>query len=335
VTRARDTADTQDNLGGPVPPFAAGKNKIINGDFGIWQRGTSYTLTATNTYGAADRFIYWHNGSTVGTNTVSQQTFTPGSAPVAGYENQFFQRVTTTTLGTGQTVFDSWQRVENVRTFAGQTITFSLWAKTSNSRNLTLEVDQNFGSGGSATVGTTLMASTATTTNWVRYSGTATMPSVSGKTIGSSSYLNVIIRFLNPAAGETFDIWGVQLEAGSVATAFQTATGTIQGELAACQRYFNRFTTGAIALGNYYSTTRVFSPVVLPVQMRIAPTAITSNSAGFIIYVAGSGRASSAVVFNSATAKVLELDITSAADTAGRVGSVTLDSGSFDVSAEL
>jgi hypothetical protein len=41
-------------------------------------------------------------------------------------------------------------------------------------------------------------------------------------------------------SNETIDFWGIQVEAGSTATAFQTATGTIQGELAACQRYYYR-----------------------------------------------------------------------------------------------
>jgi hypothetical protein len=171
------------------------------------------------------------------------------------------------------------------------------------------------------------------TTSWARYSVTFLIPSIAGKTVGTSSYLQ--LNFTSTTLNNNLDFWGIQAEAGSVATPFQTAMGTIQGELAACQRYFNRFTSGPIGLSNYFTTTRVLTPVVLPVQMRIAPTGITSNSAAFTNYVAGSGRASSAVVFNTATSKVLELDITTAADTAGRVGSMTLDSGSFDVSAEL
>ena len=262
--------------------FAAGKNKIINGDFGIWQRGTSFTLATLPSYGAADRFLYWHNGSTAGTNTVSRETFTPGAAPVAGYESQFFQRVTTTTLGTSQTVFDSWQRVEDVRTFAGQSVTFSLWAKSSNSRNLTLEVAQNFGSGGSAQVTTTILSATATTSSWVRYSGTITMPSVSGKTIGANSYLNMTIRFSTVVAGETYDIWGVQLEAGSVATAFQTASGSIAGELALAQRYYWR-TNAATAYaphgqGGFVSAVLVNINLVNPVPMRVAPTSLDSSN---------------------------------------------------------
>jgi hypothetical protein len=37
MTRSRDVADTQDNLGGAVAPYVAGKNKIINGDFFVNQ----------------------------------------------------------------------------------------------------------------------------------------------------------------------------------------------------------------------------------------------------------------------------------------------------------
>jgi len=266
-------------------PFAAGKNKIINGDFNIWQRGTSYTFNPTvlgGTYGAADRWIYWHNGSTAGTNTVSQQSFTAGTAPVAGYEGQFFQRFTTTTIGTGQTVVDAWQRIEDVRTLAGQTVTVSFWVKTSGSTTFDSFLEQQFGIGGSSAVATTVISNRATTSSWQRVSGTVTLPSISGKTIGTGNNLMLGIRFYGVANGATFDIWGVQVEAGSVATPFQTATGTLQGELAACQRYYWRSSSNSayagMGLGIARLTTAISVQITHPVTMRVnAPTLEYAN----------------------------------------------------------
>ena len=50
--------------------FAAGKNKFINGDFGIWQRGTSFSNPSDGAY-TADRFFTQHNGTGT-TRTISQ-----------------------------------------------------------------------------------------------------------------------------------------------------------------------------------------------------------------------------------------------------------------------
>tara|TARA_R110000868_G_scaffold52700_1_gene166093 strand:- start:153 stop:1289 length:1137 start_codon:yes stop_codon:yes gene_type:complete len=261
-----------------LAPIAGGRNKIINGDFKVWQRGTSYTVVPNN-YGAADRYVYWHNGSTAGTNTVSRQTFTPGAAPVAGYESEFFQRITTTTLGTGQTVIDCWQRIEDARTFAGQSVTVSFWAKTSGTFNFSAQLGQRFGSGGSGNVDTIIISSAASSGSWTRYSGTATLPSISGKTVGSSSYLQMIIRFSSPTNGATFDIWGVQVEAGSVATPFEVEDyGTT---LAKCQRYYYRLTPGGtlrlLAFGAARATTVADVAQPFPVEMRIAPTALEQS----------------------------------------------------------
>jgi hypothetical protein len=224
----------------------AGKNKVINGAFDNWQRGTSISLvTGTNTYGA-DRFI---NSCTfsAGSATVSRETFTPGTAPVAGYEGQYFSRLT---CGSTTTVWAVRQRIENVQSFAGQTVTLSFYVKASAANATTaIQFAQNFGSGGSASV-TVDTTGPSITTSWQRFTVTAAIPSVSGKTIGTSSYLEFTIYSTTGIASSlAVDLWGVQVEYGSKATPFQTATGTIQGELAACQRYYEKSYAQGIAPG--------------------------------------------------------------------------------------
>ena len=266
--------------------YAAGKNKIINGDFANWQRGTTLTYTSSGLNYLADRFFSW----TIGTLniTVSQQTFTPGTAPVAGYEGQYFLRNAVTSLS-GQSIQAVGQRIEDVRTFAGQTATFSFWAKADASRTYTTRIIQNFGSGGSSEVATS-GGSHSVTTSWQRFSVTVSIPSVSGKTIGTSSYLMVLLDGPSNTAN-TLDTWGWQLEAESVATDFQTATGSIQGELAACQRYYfrnaNGASTGVFAGGGVaFSTTAGIVPVVMPVPMRVTPTTLdtTGTAANYRLY---------------------------------------------------
>ena len=127
VYSASDVNDTNGtlNLLGASVAYAAGKNKIINGDFYVNQRNfTSVTATA---YG----FDRWRYEFSTGTNTYSAQTFTPGTAPVAGYEAKNFAQMAIS----GQSATSAYnilgQRIEDVRTFAGQTVTFSVWAKAS------------------------------------------------------------------------------------------------------------------------------------------------------------------------------------------------------------
>jgi hypothetical protein len=212
--------------------LSAGKNKIINGDCAIWQRGTSFTFSATGGY-TADRFELTSGGG--GVVTVTREVFTSGTAPVAGYEGTYYINANYTSSGT--TASDNGQYIEDVRTFAGQTVTMSVWVKVSTgTHNITPQMVQRFGSGGSgagATSGTTFTA----TTSWQRYSATVTVPSVSGKTIGAGSSLQFRLD-LGTTGVKQFSYWGWQVEAGSVATAFQTASGSVGGELALCQRYY-------------------------------------------------------------------------------------------------
>ena len=271
------TAANMNDLSGTVnlldsAQYAAGKNKIINGDFGVWQRSTSATMNADNTYFAPDRYAstYTAGGATV---TWSRQSFTAGTAPVAGYEGTFFNRISATSGG-ASTEMGCNQKIEDVRTFAGQTATFSFWAKADSARTCTVQIFQIFGSGGSATV-TALSTSQAITTSWVRYSFTVSVPSISGKTIGTNSSLGLYVYYTSGQASGTpqLDTWGWQLEAGSTASDFQTATGTLQGELAACQRYCYAITAGTNYGTRAFSNTFLYQGgIPLPVTMRSAPT---------------------------------------------------------------
>jgi hypothetical protein len=279
--------------------FAAGKNKVINGDFGIWQRGTSFS--SINGIYTADRWM----GATNKTVTVSQQTFTPGTAPVSGYEGTYFLRIAQSASGSYCAIQT---RLEDVRLFAGQTVTLSFWAKADATVANKAGIVQIFGTGGSANVDN-YSSSFNITTSWARYTYTIALGSISGKTIGTNSYLNIQPILTETALAHTIDIWGVQLEAGSVATAFQTATGTIQGELAACQRYYVRTLSNQLSsnygLGLGNSTTQTYFQVNVP-EMRVTPTVIDysaleasdgSASVAFTNLTINSGNSTARVAF--------------------------------------
>ena len=290
MSRSQVTSTVEQNTGGAVAPFVAGKNKIINGDFYVNQRNFSSTTTSS-----VYMFDRWTQYLADGTVTYSAQTFTPGTAPVAGYEGKNFIRCVTT----GQTLTSAAalliQNIEDVRTLAGQTATISFWAKAgSGTPKVAVEAYQFFGTGGSPSAVVSTPAGAVTlTTSWARYSVTVAIPSISGKTLGTNNDPALALNLWTSAGtnfntrassigiqSNTFDIWGVQLEAGSVATPFTTATGTLSGELAACQRYYIRYTgTGQtpVGVGSASSTTLVNTLVALPVDMRVNPTAVDSG----------------------------------------------------------
>ena len=287
MSRAQLTSTVEQNSAGAASPFVAGKNKIINGDFGVWQRGTSFTPASTVTTYSADRFGSTRDGSGA-TVTVSQQAFTPGTAPVTGYEAQYFWRYAQTVAGTGGTYTNILEtHLEDVKLLSGQTATFSFWAKADASRTATIYWNQIFGTGGSSTVYTNA-GSVNLTTTWARYSVTFAVPSMSGKTIGTSSWAGPSIQ-LGANTVQTIDVWGVQLEAGSVATPFTTASGTVQGELSLCQRYYWRATSVGsssayqhFGMGQAYSSSAAKVPIFLPVSMRTAPSISFTGNLGLL-----------------------------------------------------
>lgn len=214
-------------------------NGFINGAFEFWQRGVSFASPASGSYTADRCFVDW-NGT--GTRTISQQAFTPGASPVAGYEGSSFYRFAQSVAGTGGTYNNVLlQKIEGVRSFAGRTVTVSFWAKADAARTVTPILIQNFGTGGSPSGAVTVNGvAQAVTTAWQRFSNTIVVPSIAGKTLGSAGndHLILVLQSGTINATQTIDIWGIQIEEGSAATAFVRAGGDLTGEQLLCWRYY-------------------------------------------------------------------------------------------------
>ena len=255
------------------------RNLIINGGFDVWQRGTS----GTSGY-VADR---WTTGNVNGTTTaISQQSFTIGQTDVPG-EPQYYHRTVVTSASASNSLSIFEQRVEDVRTGAGQEVTISFYAKADSSKNISLEMIHNFGSGGSSDVNTLGVQKFSLTSSWQKFTKTVTLPSISGKTIGSGSYLacnfwmdagssfNSRTDSLGNQSG-TFDIALMQLELGNIATPFEHRS--YGEELALCQRYYQIIGQTSAAVGTRWSANKIFLTFPLSTALRAQPAIPTANT---------------------------------------------------------
>lgn len=275
------TSNTAFMLSSTINP--SGRNKLINGDFSIWQRGTSFAPNGGEAY-CADRWV------ASGVTACTQQAFSVGTT-IDGINPTYFLRLARTSNPGNFPALA--QRVEDVKTFAGQTVTFSFYAKTDSAFNAgtwRIGYFQSFGTGGSTGVGDFSVAAISPTASWVRYSATFSLPSVSGKTIGAGSFVAMFVRNdSDTSTSGQLDIWGTQLEFGSTATAFETEF--IGDTLRKCQRYYYQSSSVYAAYNVFNSGNMATSYTPFPVAMRIAPAITPYDNAGTInrITVANAG----------------------------------------------
>jgi len=193
-------------------------NILINGDFDVWQRDTTFNLSsATNIY-TADRWRFEGNNFT---GSLIRYGFTSGQTDVPDGPGYYARWINNTSANAQQYT----QRIETTppHKLSGQTVMMSVWLKSASGTiadgNLTWV-------GGGGNIG-------AITTTWAKFTKTWAVPTQSG------SYYTV--GFQVPAT-ETLlggvDIAHVQLEFGSVATTFKSLT--FAQELQACQRYYEK-----------------------------------------------------------------------------------------------
>jgi hypothetical protein len=273
-----------------LPAGLGFRNVLINGDFRINQRGFTSSSNPANAYG----FDRWNMYSNNGTTTYSSQAFTVGNA-ISGYEPQNHIRLVTSGQSAANAASLIDQKIEDVRTCAGSAVVVSFYAKAaSGTPKVAVELGQNFGSGGSpSSTVNSYVGQVTLTTSWQRFTLTFNVPTITGKTIGTTANTSFLVLNLWCSAGtdfnartgslgiqsNTFDIWGVQVEQNLQPTPFEQRP--IGVELALCQRYYWRMnadaTTTRFGAGYCYASNQAITFIQFPQPMRSAPTALEQS----------------------------------------------------------
>ena len=286
------------------------RQAIMNGNFDIWQRGTTVSVTEGYLAFLADRWggYVTANAGTLPTLTRLRVLQTSGDL----FGSNYFFRITTngagTSLGTGSQDM-LYQKIENgTRNLcgAGKTITISYYARSSiANKRIAVSLIQDYGSGGSPSTAEKILTVPVTlTSSWVKYTYTFTTNTLVGKTFGTAGDDNIQVVFrtmwgstignTDVQAGVTaetyvgsgnIDIAQVQLCAGDVALPFQPKS--YGDELADCLRYYQRILPtagyGMYGIGRITSATATSVWVSTKVPMRTQPNIGFSAANLFII----------------------------------------------------
>ena len=241
------------------------RNYVINGDLSVWQRGTSFTNAASGTF-TADRWCMSYRAI--------------GNADITQVNNKTYKSLkVTNSNGSAQEIAMRY-RVEDVTQFNNNSFILSFYAKASTSVTLDTRVYENYGSGGSATVTVVSAGSqnkTITTTRQ-RFTISFTTSDMSGKTIGSSNYLEFSFH-PTLASGQNWEFDSVQLEKGTVASDFEFIPYDVNEKR--CFRYYqhlvanNTYPNGIITSSDSNYLTCSYPYMGGP--MRANPTFLSGN----------------------------------------------------------
>lgn len=261
------------------------KNYCINGNFDIWQRGTSFTNPANFIY-TADRVQISSgvDGGTPPTIVHSMQTLTPGELDKSFYYYRINANGTGSAYGNSSYYATMFQQIENgTRLLCGlnKKVTFSFYARSNIAgRIVVIEAIQWYGTGGSYSALERLTPLRITlTSSWTKYAYTFTTNTLSGKTFGTNkddkltfqlwtqggaAYNSIITSPIAWASGN-IDIAQVQINAGD--TALDYVAPTFEDELRKCMRYYEdgdgyrQKCVAGLATANLSETTQEFYKV--------------------------------------------------------------------------
>jgi hypothetical protein len=322
-------------------------NPVLNSSTQVWQRGTSFSLTATANAYTADRWqvVTTANAAT----TVSRQaTGDTTNLPFIQYCLRL-QRNSGQTGTSGQFMYQSIESVNSIP-FAGKSVTMSFYVRagatyTSSGASSIFKLwsgtgtDQNLFSGFTGQTAVASVTPTITST-WQRVTVTGTVAATATQlaigldmgavgTAGATDYL---------------EITGWQIDVGSTVLPFRTYALTIQGEVAACQRYYQRLAASGsnqgLGSGVVNTATRINSVTIRStVTMRTSPTMSYNGTITGYDGTTSTALSSLTVSQSSTDGAFMDMTFSGATFVVGRAGMVFAAGGSvgnnFEMSAEL
>jgi len=306
---------------------AAGRNTVINGGLDVWQRGTSFTGVTNGSY-TADRWKMTAFATGLNT-TVTQDTSVPNSASKYSIKVLQAASATSVTEYAARQLFETSQILQ----LCGNTVTLSFWYRSNLTGSHAVRLYASPMTGGTD-VSTAFTVSAADT--WekkvINFSSFAGVTTASTAPTAEAAGLDIGFNVFNSAsrttlaASDYFQIAQVQLETGSVNTSFTRAGGTIQGELAACQRYYWRQTptnnNGIYGIGVVGDAAYAIITIPLPATMRAGgPTSIdipTSVSNLQLTNYYTTSWTPSAIIILDSTSNVLTIRVQTTGMTVGQ-----------------
>lgn len=317
ATGTDDTKIVTPLAAAPYANSSLSRQAIINGNFDVWQRGTSIALTAADGY-TADRW-YAETATATTDKTISQQdgTGVEGSRYCLRY-------LAAQDVDALNTLSNALETLDSIK-FRGKKLTLSFYARggaefVADNATLISKIVTGKGTDQKVLAFTTsadgISQNNTLTTSWVKF--TCTTSAVIASDI---TQIGVSFAFTHAGAGVTtnyFEITQVQLCAGDVALPFQPKS--FDQELMDCMRYYEKsYDYGVVPLtatsspglimgkvaSNTIQNTEGYGRVYYKVKKRNTPTPVVypwttpSNTGRVSTSVGGTdlGASSGAVVY--------------------------------------
>lgn len=296
------------NIGGGL--LAGMRNPIINGDARIRTRYDGIAFSGTKY--AFDR---WEVATSGGTVTPNITDFVPG-AEIQGSKAYFYLGRAS---GGNTTFFIQKMDVDWLRYFSGGKVTVTYWEAIDAGKTVTVRLDQQFGSGGSATVNTAV-ETVIGTGSWTKHSVVVDLPTITGKTLGSNPRLDLVFRWDGADGSGAIRFTRISVVKGD-ATAEDDPSGfrDMQQEVALSRRFARiiqfRAVMTATAASQYVANTTDIS------DMRGTPTITTVGTDT----VTNTGSVTVGVVSSNGAMSVRADAQSAASGTAGFIATRLLD----------